>query len=102
MLGLPMEKPTQDFYELIKGIHQAIDQDIQSSARLDPPSLLGGLPEKKYRYTRALVESVGGGSDAYLTEGTYSSVLQNVPNTPTGVPAIRDIRSFEGWKHLTR
>ncbi len=97
--GLPVDKPSPELYELIKNIYQEIETDIQSSSKLDPAADLAGQPTKDYSYTRALVESVEGGSHAYLTQGRYNSIVQPQPNSQQGIPAIQNVRSFEGWKH---
>lgn len=96
--GLPVETPTPALYDLIQNIYLAIDEDIQSSQRLDPSTVLGTNPTRNYSYPRAFIESVAGGSHAYLTEGIYRATVQPQPNHPQGVPAIQDIRQFEGWK----
>lgn len=101
-LGLPVEKPSQDFYELIKETYDQVEVDIQSTAKLDPASALSGKQQQDYRYTRAFVESIDGGSDAFVTEGEYSMVMQPSPANPMGVPAVQDTRKFEGWKHFTQ
>ncbi|WP_395741685.1 SDH family Clp fold serine proteinase [Prosthecobacter sp.] len=94
-LGLPIETPSVPLYALIKSTFAAIDEDLQFSGRLDPNSVLAGGNEREYSYTRAIIESVGGGSHAYLTEGRYQR--HNPSNG--GAPAIQDMRLFEGWKH---
>jgi hypothetical protein len=96
---LPIEKPSTRLYALIKNIYNGIDSEIQASIPLDPPSALGSANSKPYCYTRALIESVSGGSHAFLTEGVYSAVVHQQPNAPQGIPAIQNIRKFEGWKH---
>lgn len=100
--GLPVDKPSPALYDLISEISSEIDADIQASLPLDPPSVLGASESKPYSYTRGLVESVAGGSHAFLTEGVYNSTVQQQPNSAQGVPAIRDIRQFEGWKHVQK
>ena len=100
--GLPVDKPSPALYDLISEISSEIDADIQASLPLDPPSVLGASESTPYSYTRGLVESVAGGSQAFLTEGVYTSTVQQQPNSAQGVPAIRDIRQFEGWKHVQK
>lgn len=97
--GLPVEKPSVELYELIKNIHQEIEAEMQSSSKLDAAADLAGQATKDYSYTRALVESVDGGSHAFVTQGRYNSIVQPQQNSPAGIPAIQNIRSFEGWKH---
>lgn len=100
--GLPIEKPSVPLYELIKELYDEIDADIQAAVPLDPPSILGAAASKPYSYTRALIESVSGGSHAFLTEGVYNAIVQPQPNAPQGVPAIQNVRQFEGWKHVSK
>jgi hypothetical protein len=97
--GLPVDKPSHQLYELIKAIYGEIEADMKSASKLDPASELAGQPTMSYSYTRALIESVDGGSDAFLTEGRYNSIVQPQPAPQAGIPAIQNIRSFEGWRH---
>jgi len=97
--GLPIDKPSPKLYELIKEIDAAIDADIQSSLPLDPPSVLGASASKKYNYTRSLVESVRGGSHSFQTEGVYSTIINPQDSLAPSIPAIQNIRQFEGWRH---
>lgn len=100
--GLPIEKPSPELYELLKNLYNEMDADIQATVPLDPPSVLGAAKSKSYSYTRAFIESVTGGSHAFLTEGEYHSIVQPQPNSQQGVPAIQNIRKFEGWKHVSK
>ena len=47
-----------------------------------------------YAVRRCLLESVSGGSDYFVTEG---SVIKG--KTPDGRIAIQNSKAFEGWRH---
>lgn len=54
------------------------------------------IPVASYKYSlrRALIESIEGGTDVFLSEGTISKV-----HIANGQIAIQDARTFEAWKH---
>jgi hypothetical protein len=49
-----------------------------------------------YSMRRALIESVDGGSDVYLSSGIVTRVPHPVN---AGQFVVNDARTFEGWKH---
>ena len=106
-LGLSVTKPDDDLYKLIKSIYDDIAAELELNTKLDPDSLLGSNATHTYDFRRGLLESVEGGSDAYLSQGEYSrQAPMPPPGFPPGTPlppnlqqAIRDRRTFEGWRH---
>jgi ClpP class serine protease len=98
--GLPIEKPSPGLYQLIQEIYNAIEEEIQTALPLDAASFLGPSETKAYSYTRSLIESVSGGTHAFLTQGQYTMISQKRADAPDGVPAIQNLRTFEGWKQI--
>jgi hypothetical protein len=94
-LGLPVEKPSVELYELIKKLYDDISSDLELASKFDPLTHLANNQTAGYRLRRAVVESMNGGSDYFSTEGTLMRVTQQ------GAPpnAVQDQRQFEGWRH---
>jgi hypothetical protein len=93
-LGLNIEKPDDELYALIKDIHKDIEQEMELRTPFNHNVLLATANPYNYSMRRALIESVEGGCDVFVSEGTLSK--QNLPN---GQQAIQDNRTFESWRH---
>lgn len=93
-LGLNIEKPDDSLYSTIKAIYQDIESEFELRNPYNPNVLLARENPCQYVLRRALIESIEGGSDIFISEGTLTKhALQN------GQQAIQDNRTFEGWKH---
>jgi hypothetical protein len=98
-LGLNIEKPTAERYILIKQIYGDLAGELKLTTPFDPNVELGGAPTCNYSHRRSLIESVGGGSHSFRSEGTLTKrQIQVGPQVQEG---IEDRRIFEGWKHET-
>jgi hypothetical protein len=102
-LGLNIEKPNDDFYKIIKETYDDIKNELELTKPFNPNSILGATNTATYSARRVLIESVDGGTDVYLSEGTLVKQLQNIMQPPPLPPIqniiINDQRSFEGWRH---
>jgi len=97
-LGLPIEKPNDDLYGLIKKIYDDIAKELELTVPYDPNVLTATQVSVNYSLPRSLVESADGGSHALVSEGKLTK--QQVQVQPGAVQtAIRDERTFEGWRH---
>lgn len=97
-LGLNIEKPDDSLYLLIKAIYDDIQNELQLTQKYDPRQVLGSQQQVSYSFRRALIESISGGSDFFVSEGTLvQSTVQTQPNVVK--IAIEDHRDYEGWKH---
>lgn len=97
-LGLPIEKPNDDLYKLVKKIYDDIAAELELATPYDPNVLLAAQPTVDYSAARGLVESAVGGSHAFFSEGRLTR--QQMQVQPGIVQtAIRDDRTFEGWRH---
>lgn len=97
-LGLNIEKPDDEMYNVIKEIYDNISDELGFGVPFDPLSVSqsnGGA----YNVKRALIESIYGGSNYFVTEGVVKQVT--VPGSPGQVPqqAIQTTKIFEGWKY---
>jgi len=99
-LGLNIEKPDDELYSIIKEIYIDIEKELELSEPFDPKVILANSNNQQYSFRRALIESVAGGCDFFVSEGVL--IKQVIP--PQGqilMPQtiIQDNRQFEGWKH---
>lgn len=95
-LGLNIDKPDDELYGVIKSIYQNIEQELELRNPYNPNILLAQSHPNPCQYTmrRALIESINGCTDIFISEGTLSKVA-----LPNGVQGIQDNRTFDGWKH---
>jgi hypothetical protein len=115
-LGLPIVKPNDELYDLIKKIYDDVAVELEFRSKYDPNTLLGSEQAVQYRLRRGLIESVAGGSDFFATEGQLSRITFTPPQPGPGGPiplqigapvpfpgipfsAFQDQRSYDGWKH---
>lgn len=102
-LGLNIEKPDDNFYKIIKDIFDNIQEELELKKGFDPNILLGANNQATYSCRRALIESISGGTDVFVSEGTLiknTQLIQQAPNIPPVQRVIvEDQRKFEGWKH---
>ena len=98
VLGLPIETPSWDFYGVLKALYDDIATELQLTSPFDVNSVIGGNNQAEYALRRAIIESVEGGTHAFVSEGTM--VRQHVESQP-GVMTyiVNDQRRFEGWRH---
>jgi hypothetical protein len=96
-LGLPIEKPSESFYQVIKELYDDIRDEMELNRRFDPNIELGGSSEVDYSVVRGCIESLTGGSHKFYTKGKLTRT--QVP-TPNGVVnGIQNEPLFEGWEH---
>jgi len=98
-LGLEIEKPDQDLYEIIKSIYDDIKRELELNIPYNPTAVLGNNPQVSYCFRRCLIDSISGGSHVLVSEGMLRNTSSQLP---PGVPpqmAIEDKRFFEGWRY---
>lgn len=102
-LGLNIEKPNDEFYQIIKETFTDIQNEFELKKAFDTNILLGNKNQADYSCRRALVESIAGGTDVFVSEGTLLRNIQMIQQAPNIPPiqrvVIEDQRKFEGWKH---
>ncbi len=97
-LELPIQKPDDTLYRLIKDIYDDIASELELTIPFDPNLVLGVNSTVTYSFKRALVESVEGGSHRFISEGNL--IRQQIQAQPgISQEAISDKRKFEGWRH---
>jgi hypothetical protein len=91
-LGLLIEKPSEDVYEMLKELHLSIVGTLNLLEPWRAEQVLGTNNSVKYTERRGLIESTAGGSHQFVAEGILTSHAIN------GQQQIIDRRLFEGWR----
>jgi len=95
-LGLNIERPDENLYSLIMKIYRNIEDELELRRPFIPQLLISSVDKADFKCRRALIESIDGKTNVFVSEG--SLVKQQVP-TPNGLMIqIQDIRTFEGWR----
>jgi hypothetical protein len=96
-LGLNIQKPDDELYKLIKDIYDNIVEEMQLTSAYDPNQILGAEQTKSYSVKRALLESIKGGENYFVSEGVLArQTIQIQPGMLQ--PVINDQRTVEGWR----
>ena len=98
-LGLSVETPSDELYALIKQIYDDVVSELKLTEPYNSNILLGEQNQIAYELKRAIIESVNGGSHAFVSEGQLAKRSIVDPATGISQEAIEDSRRFEGWKH---
>lgn len=94
-LGLNIEKPDDELYEVIKNIYLDIENEMELSNPFNINTLYSINGNSPYNLRRALIESVDGGTDVFVTSGNITGAL--IPNLNQLI--VTDNKTFEGWSH---
>jgi hypothetical protein len=102
-LGLTIEKPNDAQYEKIKGMFDSLRDELKLLEPFNINLELGSSATKTYKCRRVLLESLEGGTDVFISEGTLVKAVQVINQGPGLPPIQRSIienqMNFEGWKH---
>jgi membrane-bound ClpP family serine protease len=93
-LRLNIEEADSDSYAPIKSIYN----DIREELELLRPFNTNDIPNGKYTFRIALIESIGEGSHAFTLEGELKRSQSINPQTNQQQEIITDKNSFRGWK----
>lgn len=96
-LGLKVEKPSAEFYEVLRSLYQNISAALKLRDRFSPDTEVAQNDSVHYRLRRGLIESAEHGSHQFISEGILTKVQVQQPG---GLPGIgfQDNRVFEGWQ----
>lgn len=98
-LGLNVEKPTMNFYQIIKAIYDDISKELKFDTPFNPPMILNGKQIVPYECRRGLIETIDNGTDVFITSGNLEAINVNPhPSAPPQVVINNNI-TYEGWKH---
>ena len=102
-LGLNIQKPNDEQYSKIKNLFEDIRNELELLQPFNANLVLGANSNSNYICRRALIESINGGTDVYVTDGTLIKNIQSIPQQSPLPPIQRTIienqMNFEGWKH---
>lgn len=93
-LGLVVEKPDKEEYNIIKDIYDDIREELELNNSYSAEYVLGTEQVCEYQSKRALIESIEGGSDTFVTE----LILNKIPVPPIN-HQIQSVLKFDGWRH---
>ena len=106
-LGLNIENPDDLQYSIIKKIYNDIKIEMELDKPFDPQLMLAQNASINYSFHRAIIETTGGGSDIFISEGRLNKqVFPQQVLGPNQAPIqmnqviVQDNRTFEGWKHI--
>ena len=98
-LGLPVEKPNDELYDVIKEIFDDISDELELNNPFHPISLFNtSSTNVPYSLRQALIEGNGSGSHVFLREGVFNKIM--APNQ-FGIQQelINEQIIFQGWRH---
>jgi len=106
-LGLNIEKPNDSLYSIIKDIYNDMKNEMELDNPFEPPLILAQNNSMNYSYHRAIIETIGGGSDVFISEGVLNKQIISQPVLgPNQMPiqmnqvVVQDNRLYEGWRHF--
>jgi hypothetical protein len=68
-LGLNIDRPTDEEYKIIASIYKNIEEELELKSRFDPTLIIANDNQVSYKCRRALIESLTGGTDVFISEG---------------------------------
>lgn len=98
-LGLKIEKPTDEFYGLLKSIHASYTAQLKLLQPYAPHTSVPPNASLPYTEVRGLVESASGGSYGFISEGVLTKTTIAGPNG-AAQELLSDQRTFEGWRKM--
>lgn len=101
-LGLNIDKPNDDQYNIIKETLDSIREELQLRRPFIPQDELKGAQTVDYNCRRALIESIDGGTDVFVTKGVLNKKTQQIhqpPHPPIDRTTIENQIDFQGWEH---
>lgn len=96
-LGLKIEKPSAEFYDVLRKLYKDISVTLKLRDRFTPDTEVANNPAVHYRLRRGLIETVEYGSHQFITEGVLTKVQVPQNGAPPAI-GFQDNRLFEGWK----
>ncbi len=103
-LKLPIEIPSDALYKTIKSIYNDIKVEMELRSPFNPSYFVASESQPvSYQCTRALLESIDGGSHRFISSGQISGIQPMLPQqfSPMPVPFLQamDQRTQEDWTY---
>ena len=95
-LGLNIESPDADTYNVINAIYHSIEQELLLNTPFIANNIVMNAVQANYSCRRCLIESPGMGTHVFITEGTLIKMPTN-PGQPQQL--FNNNTQFEGWKY---
>ena len=83
-LGLPVEKPSAEFYEQLKKVHKDYSGQMKLSEPFNPMTLAQPNSSTNYQMVRGLIESVSGGSFGFCVRRNDDALHDRHASRPAG------------------
>ena len=101
-LGLKVEKPSHELYDLLKKVHLSYTEELQLLEPYTPTELFAEDKAGTLQYSipRALIEGTVGGCYTFVTEGIMTLMQIQEDASPIPQQLINDNRTFEGWRKI--
>jgi hypothetical protein len=101
-LGLRIDTPSDTLYGHIRNLHTSFVEELKLLEPYDPHGMLAGAATVDYTLPRAVIESLKGGCNEFVSEGTLTRTTVQVhgPAGPIPQDAVNDNRRFEGWRKI--
>ncbi len=101
-LGLNVEKPSHELYELVRKIHSSYTEELQLLKRFSLTEFVSdGEPgPHSYSVARGLIEGSAGKAYAYTSEGIVTRIDVDSDFSPVPQTLVHDDRRFDGWKSI--
>ena len=99
-LGLIVEKPSAQLYEVIKAIHSSYIKELKLVEPFTGPEGIASDSANEFAYSirRGLIEGTVGGSYTYFTEGVMTLIPGLADELPIRQELVDDRRTFDGWR----
>ena len=98
-MGLVIDKPSEEFYKILKALQKSISDTLLLRNRFDPYTELAGETKVRYTLRRAMIESVSHGCHHFVSEGELVKVQFPVTEPGRGpTSGIKGSGLFEGWR----
>lgn len=99
-LGLNIDKPSMTLYGHIRNLHLSYVDELKLLEPYNPYQMIGTAQTINYTLTRAVIESIGGGCNQFVSDGTITKTVVQVPGPagPVNQEGLSDNRHFEGWR----
>ncbi|MFO8056919.1 MAG: serine protease [bacterium] len=98
-LQLPIIKPHEDEYNIIKKIYDDISEELELTVPYNHQTILGSQKEKGYKLKLALLESLSGGSHSFISKGTLRKKTYQMKSGLQGT-AIEEDTEYIRWERM--
>jgi len=100
-LGLTIDKCSEILYPTLRAVMGSLSEQMRLREPLQMSVFAAATGTVDYQYVRAVIESVDHGGHHFLSVGRMEAAeLVNPEHPGIRQPAVRDNRTFEGWRRV--